>query len=240
MNREYILGEIRRAAADNGGVPLGRVRFRQETGIKPSDWEGKFWARWGDALAEAGFEPNRLNSAYDEQSLIEQYIGLLRRLGHVPVISELRLAARNEGLPNHKTFTAHLGQRATLVATVRAYCAERPGYEDVMAILGETAQIQSADLPAPRETIEGTFGCVYLVKTGRYYKVGRSNAAGRREYEIGLQMPIRATKIHEIRTDDPPGIEAYWHRRFADRRKNGEWFALTVDDVTAFRRRKFM
>jgi hypothetical protein len=56
-DRRHILGEIRRTAQANGGVPLGVRKFSQETGIKITDWDGKFWLRWGNALREAGFEP---------------------------------------------------------------------------------------------------------------------------------------------------------------------------------------
>lgn len=56
------------------GAPLGVARFRHETGIKETDWHGKFWARLGDALREAGFEPNPFCKAYAEDKLIEKFI----------------------------------------------------------------------------------------------------------------------------------------------------------------------
>jgi hypothetical protein len=76
-------------------------------------------------------------------------------------------------------------------------------------------------------------GYAYLMKAGRFYKIGRTNALGRRERELVIRLPEPAKVIHSIKTDDPGGIEEYWHRRFQDRRKNGEWFELTAQGLAA-------
>jgi hypothetical protein len=60
------------------------------------------------------------------------------------------------------------------------------------------------------------------MRSGRYYKIGKSNHVGRREYQIGLQLPEPVNAIHSIATDDPDGIEAYWHNRFKSKRAKGE------------------
>ena len=78
------------------------------------------------------------------------------------------------------------------------------------------------------------------MKSGRHCKIGRSKSAERRELELGILLPEKAELIHKIKTDDPVGIEKYWHDRFKDKRKGGEWFELSAGDIKNFKRRKFM
>ena len=61
-----------------------------------------------------------------------------------------------------------------------------------------------------------------------------------RGYELATQLPEQVAPINVIRTDDPNGIEAYWHKRFSVKRKDGEWFDPDPADIAAFRRRKSM
>ncbi len=239
VNKQHILKEIRRTAEENGGTPLGWRKFFSETGIREADWLGRYWPRWSEALREAGFSPNQLTSAYEDAELIDRYIGVVRKLGRLPATADLRMETRTApNFPSDKTF-ARLGSKAELVAKVLDYCRAREGFDDVVAIC--TAYEPRSRVSDPEsQSVEGEIGFVYLMKSGRFYKIGRSNAAGRREREIALQLPEKTKTVHVIRIDDPVGIEAYWHKRFESKHKNGEWFDLESADVTAFKRRKFM
>jgi hypothetical protein len=236
--KDHILAEIRRTAGENDGKPLGRVRFETETGIRPGEWE-RYWARWGDAVRDAGFEPNQKYGRSDDDRNLQHLALETRRLGRLPTGRELRLRRRRDDtFPGSGVF-ARLGSKRMLASSVAKYCEAHPDYQDVLEILRPLLD-EEESAPGGHGREPEDFGYVYLLKSGRYYKLGKTNALGRREYELAIQLPEQATTVHGIKTDDPGGIERYWHRRFADRRKNGEWFELTSDDVSAFRRRKFM
>ena len=239
VTKEHILSEVRRTAAQNSGQPLGRGAFFNATGIRESDWIGKWSPRWNDVLAEAGFPPNQMNPRRPDDDMLQRLAEFVRELGHYPVIAELKMkASADKTFPSPKTFDRFGGKRG-VAARLQAFALER-GMDDVAALCGPVLAGDGEDVSAKATPEAAPAGVVYLVKSGRFYKVGRSNAAGRRQYELAIQLPEKATLVHSIATDDPPGIEGYWHRRFTDRRRNGEWFELTTADVSAFRRRKFM
>lgn len=158
--------------------------------------------------------------------MLESLAVLAREPGHFPVNNEIKLKARTEpGFPWHSTF-ARFGGKLALVKRLREFCATR-GYEDVVALcdvaVEHTRPRPSGTRDQTSDERESVLGYVYLLKSGRFYKIGRTNVVGRRERELSIQLPEKATVIHSIKTDDLDGIETYWHGRFSDRRKNGEW-----------------
>ncbi|MEW8288525.1 MAG: GIY-YIG nuclease family protein [Candidatus Thiodiazotropha endolucinida] len=233
MNKQKILDEIVRTAKENEGIPLGVGRFETETGIRESDWRGIIWARWGDALKEAGYEPNKLQDAYPEEFVLSCLEEVVKHFGRYPTIAELKLFRKsNPDFPTHNVFQ-RLGRKGELAkllfeftndARVREICEPLCASEDINEDTGEQV----------RE------GFVYLMKSGRYYKIGFTNSVDRRQYELGMQLPEGIKPIHSIRTDDPSGIEAYWHNRFRAKRMKGEWFDLSRKEIAAFKKRKYM
>jgi hypothetical protein len=249
-NKHFIINEIRRTAEKNGGQPLGMIGFYNATGIKIADWRGKLWLRWNDALREAGLPPNKKAGPYDEQLLIDKFIGLMRELGHFPLSTELeKKGYHNRTFPSHMAFRAHWGSRIQQSARITLYCQHHKGLDDILAMCEPV--LKSQDLPAhgPVQT-KGVDGYVCLVKArrkwGTYYKLYRSINRKYVNRFIGLQngQPyLKNGAVHFIRTDDPDGIYSYWAQRFASKRlhrREGDCYRLTKEDIQAFKSRNVM
>jgi hypothetical protein len=237
--RQHILAEIKRLAEASGGKPPGVRAFERKTGIKESDWFPHLWLRWGDAQREAGFTPNVMTEARSEESLLASFAQLAQKLGRLPIQGEMmRESKSNASFPSEKSFR-RFGGKGKLLTELLAFCRTNPGFDDVLSLCESavtTMKTESADLDNVRKRVPTEF--VYLMKSGRHYKIGRTNSVGRRSWELGIKIPIPPHTVHSIKTDDAVGIEAYWHKRFEAKRGEGEWFDLTPDDVAAFKRWK--
>jgi hypothetical protein len=234
--KRQVLAEIRRLAEANGSAPGVRL-FERETGIKDSDWYPALWLRWGDALQEAGFARNKMVQGFGDEVLLEQYALFAQRLSRLPLQGELiRESQTNPAFASEKTYR-RFGGKENLIRAVAIFCEARAAFHDVAKMCN--AQRTDRTAPAKEKHEEpADVGYVYLLRHGskREYKIGRTNNAIRREGEIDIELPHGVEPVHVIKTDDPAGIENYWHRRFVAKRLKGEWFALSGDDVRAFKR----
>jgi hypothetical protein len=234
--RERILSEIKKLAAANAGKPPGFRTFENETGIRPGEWRGVYWARWGDAVTEAGFEPNTAPPKHDTDYLLGRFAAACRHFGRIPTAMDFRILGRaNPDFPNHKTVYRHFQSTANMLRQLAEWTKDRPDFADVFAMVEKHAAPEAHD-----DNKRSAEGYVYLIRWGAHYKIGRGDQLERRVKEVRTGLPDSGALVHAIRTDDPPGIEAYWHRRFDEKRaENGEWFKLSSADVAAFKKRKF-
>jgi hypothetical protein len=231
--RDLILSEIKRLAAENAGRAPGVLAFERETGIGAHAWRGKMWARWSDALAEAGLQPNSWNEKLDSEHVMLGFIAASRHYGRLATRDEINLYRQSDPtVPSTKAIETHFGTRAQLIEALAKKVEEDLEFADLLPMLPKTTGPKHIGTRVAE-------GFVYLLKSGNYYKIGRSDDIERRVKQITVALPDKTNLVHSIKTDDPPGIEAYWHRRFAEKRANGEWFKLTSSDVAAFKKRKF-
>jgi hypothetical protein len=229
--KEQIIEELRRTAKENAGRPLGRNRFSKETGISENQMH-KYWPSFSAAQLEAGLAPNALQTAYEKDFLLESIISLIKEINKFPTTANLKMKRHHdETFPSPETFR-RFGNKNSLVSSVLLY-AKNKGISDVVAIC--ESETKNATQEEDVKSVNNRVGEVYLFKHGKYFKIGKTNNTVRRGAELRIQLPEELVLIHSIKTDDPSGIENYWHRRFANRRMNGEWFNLSTSDLRAFK-----
>ena len=236
MTKDAILRLLRDIAEAEGGDVSFR-RFRDLSGVKEKQVVGAHWATWNDAKREAGLATAQfVIPRIQDESVVPAFAALLVQLGKWPTESQMRLAKRRDkAIPSVKVLSRLTTDREFL-KKLRAHCETRQELASVVGLVVAKS--------AKRVHLDGgavvTTGYVYMMRSGRRYKIGFTSSSSRRHREVRLDLPERTDVVHSIETDDPKGIEAYWHNRFAEKRiRDTEFFVLTSTDVAAFKKRKF-
>ncbi|MGH7138611.1 MAG: GIY-YIG nuclease family protein, partial [Pirellulales bacterium] len=245
ITRTEIIEEIKKFVVRERRSP-GEREFVAATRIKQSAWKGKYWARWTDAVREAGHEPNSMTQKIPEADLIKQLAEFVVDLGHFPVRDEINMQARQaSGFPVWQTIKKRYGGMPETAKALLEFANETGNTK--LADLCKRRIDHEASKPAPspngQTSAKPRVGYVYLKysRSLRLYKIGKANDSERRGAGISLLLPEDLVPKHQIRTDCPYILEKYWHSRFRTKRKQGEWFELNTSDVEAFKtRREFM
>jgi hypothetical protein len=234
-SKESIIDAYNDLVKKQGGKPIGERVFRRETGISPYYWGGGYWRSWSAFQANAGYAPNSPTPKIPDETLLHRFAELALERNEVPTQADLRLKRKEDpSFPDQAVF-GRWGARDALLAKVTEYCEGKERFAPVLKLL-KAGVSNSLDHRLDSFHIKGF---VYLLRSGKNYKLGRTNAVGRRLRELAIQLPQKPDTVHVIETDDPEGIEQYWHRRFAEKRQGGEWFTISPEDVKAFKQRHF-
>jgi hypothetical protein len=79
-------------------------------------------------------------------------------------------------------------------------------------------------------------GYVYVLKSqSGAYKIGRSKNPEDRVRTFGVKLPFQIEFELLIRSEYHRKLERDLHKRFADKRLEGEWFQLSPEDIEALR-----
>lgn len=68
------------------------------------------------------------------------------------------------------------------------------------------------------------------------YKIGISNAPGKRLQSLNTSNPFKLTIIHKFVAEPAKDAEAQLHTMFQDSRTSGEWFRLTPEQISELKR----
>jgi len=181
------------------------------------------------------------------EEILEVLAKLVRKYGRYPTVSEILIEKRaNATIPTPKALNRKVGGKVETIKKLRDYCSSREEYVDVSAILAQVDIDTDSEDGATESKIGAgktkPSGHVYLVKSGRFYKIGQTANRWQRMNQLDKQTSEGIDEvIHTIAAfDDAPGIEQYWHKRFEDKCVKGEWFDLSAEDIRAFKKRKWM
>ncbi len=216
--KEKVIRLYKELVKQHSGEPIGERIFKRETDLSHHYWKGGYWRSWSAFQKDAGYVPNIKTSKIPDQILLNSFAELALEKDVIPTEPDLMLRRKDDpSFPNKLAFR-RLGGREQLLEKVAEYCKGKEKYAPVLKILNEGI---SERVNHKIESL-GVKGFVYLLRSGKKYKIGRSNAVGRRLRELSIQLPQKPNMVHVIETDDPEGIESYWHNRFDEKREGGE------------------
>jgi hypothetical protein len=231
MDKLEILNTIKKAAADNGGKCPTLRNFIQTTGIKERMWLGKYWARWSDAVKEAGVTPSHIIISYDASYLLQKITELILEIKKFPTGPEISLKRNSDKTyPSDNCFFYSFGGKRLLIKEILRYCNDKPELRQVSGIcLAEYNRLYQ-----PKEKKAEVF-FVYILSKSEKYQLVISD-----KFIIPDEFPKKlpgCSCYRQFQSRETEIIIATWQNDFADKQDGNNWYKLTREDLKLFERK---
>lgn len=106
---------------------------------------------------------------------------------------------------------------------------------------GDVCEPPTRNINPPYEMEPPHPGFIYFLRADNgLYKIGKTKVLDRRIKQLGIKLPYKLELIHAVGTDEMHYIEKDYHRRYAQKRIRGEWFALTDEDIVQIKNTKYI
>jgi len=87
----------------------------------------------------------------------------------------------------------------------------------------------------PRSSLHPTSGYVYVIRSSYGFKIGKTVNLKERTRLFEVKLPFKISVEHYAWFEDYTAAERDFHRRFHDKRLEGEWFDLSPSDIEYLR-----
>jgi hypothetical protein len=241
VKKNDIINKIKEVANILGGKTPSLGDMEKYANIKADMWKGKYWVRWSDALIESGYTPNSFSlPKIGKEKITIKLLSFIREIDRLPLFLELKMRKQVDiTFPSISAITRNFNGKTydEIKQELKMYCLSNSTFHELLPFFNEV-ELANNELVENDETDTTAIGYVYMLRHGsrNEFKIGKTKNILRREGEITIELPELAKPVHYIETDDIAGVEKYWHNRFKEKRKNGEWFNLSSADVQAFKK----
>ena len=162
------------------------------------------------------FLPCAFSSENRRESILPAFASLVERLKKWPTQNDLLLErGRDSSFPSLKV-VQRLTKTPSFTSKLLAYCSDDEKLSTAARIATERIEAQEAEPSLLGRASINDY--VYILRSGRRYKIGHTTSPSHRHREVRLDLPDPIILVHAIPTDDPIGIESYWHLRFSSKR----------------------
>ena len=93
------------------------------------------------------------------------------------------------------------------------------------------AKVKQNEAKKKRQYIEENKGFIYILKSKHGYKIGLSKNVKSRMKLFHIKLPFKFEIIGYYRVEHMIKSETYLHKKFKNKRLEGEWFDLNDDDI---------